>query len=157
MEAVDEANRRPDGWGQLAKFEDLGPLVAQAARRSAEPKVTELQELASQHGVIALALAELRAKGYRSYNRQKGVIGLVEAARRCVDRPAITETLAYLDVIATVYGEQADSHAQLVSRVEYATPAGIEAVDAAWDASIRVMSTQLTRMIRETTAVPLAS
>ena len=39
LEAVNAANRSPDGWGALARFEGLGTLVASAARRAAEPRV----------------------------------------------------------------------------------------------------------------------
>jgi hypothetical protein len=107
--------------------------------------------------VVAAALAELRAKAHRSFTRQKSAIGLTESARRCVNAPAIVETLRHLDFLVRVYGDQAAAHTLLVACVDYSTPSSLEKVDGAWDDGIHTQSSRLLRIIQETTAVSRAS
>eukprot|EP00038_Savillea_parva_P001717 m.106734 g.106734 ORF g.106734 m.106734 type:complete len:228 (-) comp10599_c2_seq1:21-704(-) len=148
---VDEANRRPGGWGALSQFDDLGPRVAVAVRRPAEAHIGKLQSLARRHVDLAVELADLCAKASRSYQRQREVIGLKEAARRGATYPSIADTLVSLDFVTAVYSEQAAQHVSVVSVVDCSDPSGVDACLAKWDHMVSAQAARLTAIVREST------
>ena len=64
---MNAANRSPDGWGALSKFDGLGTLVAAAARRAAEPRVSE-----SISGSIATVVGARDCMSSRSVSSDGG-------------------------------------------------------------------------------------